>query len=125
MTDLRLRFEILYDLQSFEYDRDDPVLALAGKYSRIHVGQMLREKGFHELEDPQVLIPRVLVRELLSLPLVSTIAYCTFVSCTATIIRFIRPSLTTEWTLSFELNRRTEYQMINVKNGDAHVTDID
>ena len=37
-------------------NRTDSVLALEGKYSRIRVRKMLRGKGFHGLEDPQVLI---------------------------------------------------------------------
>ena len=76
----------------FEYDRADSVLALARQYSRIHWRKMLRGEGFHELEDPQVLIPTLVaasacLKTILSFPLVSTIVYCSFVSCTATIKR--------------------------------------
>jgi len=49
----------LRGLAAFEYyDRPDSVLALAGKYSRIHVrARCYVERVFHGLEDPQVLIP--------------------------------------------------------------------
>ena len=50
---------------------------------------MLRGKGFHGLEDPQVLIPPLesACSKTTLVTLVSTIIYCSFVSCTATIIR--------------------------------------
>jgi hypothetical protein len=62
-------------------------LALGIQHSRRHVRKELRGESFHVLESSQVIIPsRVLVWRLLSLHLVSTIVYCSFVSCTATII---------------------------------------
>lgn len=66
----------------------------------------------------------MLVRRLLSLPLVSKIVYCSFVSCTATIKRFIRPTvslLSERFRLNCRIDDLPDYQiMISIESARSH-----